>query len=221
MYIFEKGCFVPWSGQGSEGMVVSRLFRQIVSLTLSLAFLATETLSIALAEMVHPASVVSSLPMIASDSIENIIQDPGKIHTPVEYASVKEIHKGTSGKLFILIEDAHANYSGQKSLAGILDDYMSRYKMSLVLSEGASRDCTLDEVKPIADKKTWKIAAKRFLMDGVIKGEEYLNLTTDHKMQIRGIEYPDLYDKSLVAYSRIVKRRHAILDYIGQFMNAG
>ncbi len=170
------------------------------------------------------SAAISSPGSLPANLAAEIIRDPSKIQIPFEYCTVKEMHsaksgstsggKGQNSKLFILIEDAHANYSGQMSLAGILNHFMTHHGMSLVLSEGSSKDSTLDEVRKIADSKTWKIAAKRFLMDGVLKGEEYLNLTSDHPMKIRGIEYSDLYDKSLVAYSRIVKKREKILAYI-------
>ncbi|MBF0254697.1 MAG: hypothetical protein HQL11_06215, partial [Candidatus Omnitrophica bacterium] len=57
--------------------------------------------------------------------LEEVINNPERLRVPFEHVSLKEVHKGQSGKLVILIEDAHANYGGQMSLAGALDQLMS------------------------------------------------------------------------------------------------
>ncbi|MFT7638256.1 MAG: hypothetical protein ACI9Y8_002047, partial [Candidatus Omnitrophota bacterium] len=154
---------------------------------------------------------------VVATTVNQILANPTNIQVPYEHATLKEIHQSTSKlnqKLIILIEDAHSNYSGQMSLAGSLDEMMRTYGLSLILAEGSSKDVTLDEVKDLADAKTWQIAAKRFLMEGVISGEEYLNLTSDLPMSIRGMEYQDLYEKNLKTYSNLVKRRRDILLYL-------
>jgi hypothetical protein len=140
--------------------------------------------------------------------------DPSSLHIPLDFVTVKEIHKGSSGKLIIHLQDAHANTSGQLNLAAALDGLMASHKISLVLVEGSSGDVTLDEAKKIIPKKTWQKAAKRFLLDGILSGEEYLNLTTDHPMRLRGIEREALYSQNLEAYVSLADKRQDILDYI-------
>lgn len=156
----------------------------------------------------------SNTPVVNIASLADILREPEKLNIPFQNVSLKEIHKGGNQKLVILIEDAHANYSGQMSLAVALEHFMTTYGIKLILSEGSAEDSTLTDIKQITDSRTWKIAARRFLMDGIIKGSEYVNLTTDLPIQIRGIEYQDLYDQSLEVYAKIVKQRKNILLYI-------
>ena len=114
--------------------------------------------------------------------------DPASVEVPFQFVTLKEFHKGTSGKLVIHIQDAHSNLSGQQNLANALERLMEEAGTPLVLVEGADRDVTLDEVRESVDPKEWRIAAKRFLYDGAISGEEYLNLTSDRPMRIIGVE---------------------------------
>ena len=143
----------------------------------------------------------SAAAIVQKTDIRQIIQDPYRLDIPFEFAGLKEAHKGTNGKLIICIQDAHANLSGQKNLAATLDHLMSRYDIPLVLVEGADKEVTLDVIKDLASPEEWKIAAKRFLYDGVISGDEYLNLVSNYKIRLMGIEYGDLYDLNLKAYA--------------------
>jgi hypothetical protein len=173
------------------------------------------------------AHAAQTLPMGGSASqgskatpFNQIIRDPSKLNIPFENATLKAVHQGTNGKLIIHIQDAHANLSGQQSLAKILDHFMKAYDIPLVLVEGGDRDVTLDEVKQIASKSEWKSIAKGFLFEGVISGEEYLNLTSDHPMKLMGIEYPDLYSQNLEAYAELTDKRKKILLYLHKIQSS-
>ncbi len=150
----------------------------------------------------------------ASESQTLLLKDPSRFEAPVEFSSLKEIHKGDDKTFIIHIQDAHANLSGQQNLANSLDQIMSRYKVSLVLVEGGSKDDTLTPIKEVAPPEVWKRVAKSFLMEGKISGEEYLNLISDHPMKIMGIEDRELYLKSVRAYGDLAERREAILEYL-------
>jgi len=151
---------------------------------------------------------------IQKHALEQIIQDPTRLSLPFDHVFLKEIYRGTSDRLIIHIQDAHSNLSGQQHLAGALDHFMKKYGIHLVLVEGADRDVTLTKVKNMADKKEWEIAAKRFLYDGLISGEEYLNLVSDHPMKIIGIENLKTYFQNVRAYSTIAEERDRTLQYL-------
>src|SRR3990167_505083 len=56
-----------------------------------------------------------------------ILQDPSRFETPIEFANLKEIYKGTGDKLIIHIQDPHTNLSGQENLAKTLDNLIQKY----------------------------------------------------------------------------------------------
>jgi len=151
-----------------------------------------------------------------------VIHDPiSSFEAPIEYCSLKEIHRGQSNKPFIIhIQDAHANVSGQQNLASTLDQIMSKYGVSLVLSEGGSQDCSLTPIKKMAPPEVWKKIAKSYLVQGKITGEEYLNLTSNHPMKIMGLEDITLYLRSVQNYAELADKREAALAYLKQIQAA-
>jgi len=151
-------------------------------------------------------------PEVSGLSGESIPFEMLGIRIPHEYAVLSGVHEGSNGRLIIHIQDAHANLSGQKNLAGALDAMMSAHGISTVLVEGGSGDVGLDEVREIAPAEVWERVARRFLHESKIAGEEYLNLTTTRQMRIRGIEDPELYVEALDYYAELVQKRGRILD---------
>jgi NADH-quinone oxidoreductase subunit D len=165
-----------------------------------------------LSDLVWAAPIDSIGKVLPEKPLSAILSDPRRFEAPLEFCSLKEIHKSApSAPLLILIQDAHANLSGQQNLAKTLDALMTKYGIDLVLVEGGSKDDTLTNLKKIAPRKVWDRLAKKFLIEGEIAGQEYLNLTSDHPMKIIGVEDKELYLKSLHAYADLAgKREHAI-----------
>ncbi len=148
-------------------------------------------------------------PLLQSD----ILQDPSAIQIPLQFTNVEEVYRGTNGKLIIHIQDAHTNYSGQIHLAKTLDDLMAKYGISLVLAEGGYGDASLSSIRNALPKNDMKMAAHRLLMDGMIAGQEYLDLTSNFDMKIIGVEDKDLYYQNLRAYQELVDMREKSLSY--------
>ncbi len=149
-----------------------------------------------------------------SRSIDIIAQDPTLFQAPSQFVTMREVHKGTNGTFIIHIQDAHINLSGQQNMAAALDEIMSKYKVSMILSEGGANDCSLTPIKSIAPKEVWERVAKSYLIQGEISGEEYLNLVSDHPMKIMGIEDMGLYIKSVENYGKLADKRQDILEYL-------
>ena len=152
--------------------------------------------------------------------LEVLSQDPTRFEAPLEFSTLKEIHKGTNDTLIIHIQDAHSNLSGQQNLASTLDRIMTQYGVSLVLVEGGAHDGTLTPIKKIVPEAACKRLAKSLLMEGQIAGEEYLNLTSSHPMKIVGIEDISLYARSITSYGRLADKRESILAYLRVTENA-
>jgi len=190
------------------------LFKAIERGRLLMVFLGCQLVS------AQPQTLRSNAPSVRLMAATEIIRNPSGMNIPPHAVTDREFFLGTSGRLVIHIQDPHGNFGGQMHLAQILDSLMKQYELPLVLVEGSAHEVTLDEVRRIADERTWKIAAKRFLMDGIISGEEYLNLTTKHPMRIIGIEQRDLYARSLKVFSEIVERRAELLKYLNRAVSS-
>jgi len=152
----------------------------------------------------------------AQNPLERILADPSRFEAPLDFSTLKEVHKGTNGKLIIHIQDAHSNISGQENLASMLDEIMEQYGVSLVLSEGGSDDCSLTPIKNIAPAEVWNQVARSYLLQGKLSGEEYLNLVSDRPMKIMGVEDLGLYVKSVQSYGKLARKRDEILSYLAR-----
>ena len=183
-----------------------KLILRVISIVLIGAFLVQEVSYAAPGQTFAPAPMQSP--------IQRLLEDPTRFEAPLDFSILQEVHAGTNGKLIIHIQDAHTNLSGQQNLAASLDALMTRYKISLVLSEGGEKDCSLTPYKAAATPAIWKKVAKKYLFQGKLAGEEYLNLTSDHPMKIMGIEDGELYWKSVTSYADLADKREKTLAYL-------
>jgi len=138
----------------------NKLTLKTISLTLAFLFLLSE---LSTAAPLQPNGVPQVIP-----PIERIAQDPASFEAPLDYCTLKEIHTANGQKalgnrqspLIIHIQDAHSNLSGQQNLAGALDEIMSKYGVSVVLSEGGTSDCSLTRSKKLLPPRFGKKSPK-------------------------------------------------------------
>ena len=126
---------------------------------------------------------------------------------PSQFGTIKEIFEApnaqTSNPIIIQIQDAHCNYEAQKNLAGILDYLAREKKLRLIMVEGGSGDVSLSFLRTYADKKAREEIADKYLRDGKISGEEYLDIVSDYNLELYGIEDQALYDTNLDSFLNI------------------
>lgn len=169
-----------------------------------------------LATGTHP-SIQTSLQDQSRTSLATIIKDPARINIPFDYVDVKELHDAGADRLIIHIQDAHANIGGQRSLADAVDFFINQYGINQIFVEGGSGDVSLSEVRKTGSIQDWKIISNQLLNDGLITGEEYLNLTTDSPMNLIGVENRQLYDSGLETYFKLAQTRKSGLEYLRQW----
>ncbi|MFT5207879.1 MAG: hypothetical protein ACI9CF_001639, partial [Candidatus Omnitrophota bacterium] len=184
---------------------------RLLSITLVICFGLEQ---IAWAAPMYAQALSTPVVQIQAPSLADIINDPSELPIPWEHVALSETYQGSGNKLIIHIQDAHANHSGQKNMAAAMDELMQQYNISTVLVEGSSVDASLNHVRGKMPERDVDQAAKQLLYHGIIAGEEYLNLTTQHGMRLLGIEDQDLYDQNLRTYKSITQSRDQVLSYI-------
>lgn len=142
--------------------------------------------------------------------------DPLKIKVPEEFGTVIESHRGSNGKLIVHIQDAHANYEGQMNLAHILESLIKDYDLNLILVEGGSTNSDFTYLRNRASLKERKEKAEKLLKDGIITGEEYLNIAFDYPMSFQGIEDRTVYDANVAALWEIDKFKGVAAEYVNK-----
>ncbi len=145
--------------------------------------------------------------------------DPLKIKIPEEYGTIIKTHRGSNGKLIIHIQDAHANFEGQMSLANILETLIIDYDLNLILVEGGSTDSDFTYLRDRAPLEERREKAEKLLKDGIIAGEDYLNIASDYPMSFQGIEDRSLYNKNVDALWEIDKFKGVGLEYIERLVS--
>lgn len=148
--------------------------------------------------------------------------DLNSITIPKEFGKIKEAYQSPySGrddhKIILHVQDVHANYEAQKSLADMLEHLVKSYGIDIVLIEGRATDedfSYLRERAPVSERKK---KADELLKEGTISGEDYVSIATDLALKFQGIEDKGLYEKNVERYLKIGGFREETLGVIGQF----
>ena len=121
----------------------------------------------------------------------------------------------SSAKLVILVQDAHVNYEAQRNLAAILDRLVSDHGVSLILVEGGEGDVGLSYLRARGSQEAVKEVAERYLESGMISGEEYLDMVSDHALTLWGIDDDALYDDAMASLVEMDGGRETLERQLG------
>jgi len=146
--------------------------------------------------------------------------DPFNITVPAIYGTIIDSYKGTNGKLVVNIQSAHANYEAQKNIAGTLEMLMGDYGIKLIMREGGINDADFAYLRKEAVLQARINAAEKLLKNATITGIDYVNLTTDYLMHIKGMEDKKLYDENRDALWEMDKFKDAALEYVDKMSAA-
>ncbi len=134
---------------------------------------------------------------------------------PESVAVVEDAWKAEdSSKLIYLIQDAHTNSSGQLNVAKTLD-YLSRdSELNHIFLEAGSSDLSLSFLRKDSSLEKRKQVGLSYLKKGELQGSEYLDLTSQNKIVLWGVEDEGLYKKALETYRSIKKEETKYRDYL-------
>lgn len=145
------------------------------------------------------------------------------IQIPAQFGSIKESFNTELSKdskqLIINIQDAHCNYEAQKNLAQILEYLIKKHNLKLILVEGGSGDVNLGFLRSFADPKAREEVADKYLKEGKISGEEYLDIVSDYEMDLYGVEDEELYDAHMDAFWKVDAIKEKGVRYLNYVSN--
>ncbi|MFH1258275.1 MAG: hypothetical protein ABII74_00420 [Elusimicrobiota bacterium] len=132
---------------------------------------------------------------------------PEDIRVAGEYGSVSDLYNPGKAdqKLIIHIRDAHCHYEAQKNIAKLLEGLIKDYGVNLVLLEGSSEENSLADLRTLNTRENREKVADRYLRQGLISGEEYLDVVSDLNFSPRGVENFAVYKKHVRAYGGLAK----------------
>lgn len=143
-----------------------------------------------------------------------------RFEIPAIYGKIdSEKHSEKAEVTFVLINDFHYNYQAQDSIARVIEYLVKDKGYRLVLTEGGSGNLNLSHLRCFAPKEiTEKICAK-YLKNGLISGEEYLNIVSDYDFIIEGIENQDLYSENVKAFFETIDVRNKFDVFLCEMEN--
>jgi len=146
------------------------------------------------------------------------------LNIPFQYGTIKESFDAQqttqdTNRMVIHIQDAHCNYQAQKNMAQLLDYLVKGYNLKLIMVEGGSGDVSLSFLRGYADKKAREEVADKYLRDGKISGEEYLDIVSDYNLELYGIEDEALYDSHMDSFRKIDSIKEEGLRFVESLSN--
>lgn len=137
---------------------------------------------------------------------------------PSDYGMVKEEfgYAADSGdnKTLIYIQDAHCNFEAQKNIANILEHLIREKGIKMVFVEGGVEDSSLSFLRGYGSKEARRSIAEKYLKEGKISGEEYLNIISDLPFEVYGIEDSNLYDEHVNSFLQVDEYREELIKFI-------
>ena len=160
----------------------------------------------------------------ASASLPHPVRDlqVSDIFVPAELGRVSQIVEAPvrpSTRLVILMQDAHINYEAQQHIAGILDRLAGDHGVRLILVEGGEGDVSLSSLRRLAPAAIRKEEAEAYLQQGLISGEEYLDLTSDRPLLLWGVDDMALYDQHYQIFVELEQAREPLARELADLEN--
>ena len=146
------------------------------------------------------------------------------LNIPSQYGTIKESFDAQrttqdTNRMIIHIQDAHCNYEAQKNMAQLLDYLVKTYNLKLIMVEGGSGNVSLSFLRNYADKKAREEVADKYLKEGKISGEEYLDIVSDYNLELYGIEDEALYDSHMDSFRKIDSIKEEGLRFLESLSN--
>lgn len=116
-------------------------------------------------------------------------------HPPIAASSA-----GRAAPLVIHIQEAHTNYDAQKNLIGVLQELVAKHGLKLIMVEGGFGDVGMAYLRGYGPLENRTRVAEKYLRLGILSGEEYLDIVSDHPLILWGVEDQALYQQNLDAF---------------------
>jgi len=126
----------------------------------------------------------------------------------------KEWFEGERKEKVILIQDAHAISSAQKSIASLIHHFENQYGVSLITLEGASTPLDPELLQNFPDKELLKQTLESYFESGELTGTTLASVFSPKTTLYHGIEDWHLYEEGLTHYQEAMRVKESILSQL-------
>lgn len=138
----------------------------------------------------------------AADSVDRkpLPENLTELEIPSSLAAVEEIYHGNSGRMVILIQDAHAVGEAQKSIQETILHLTAHYEVPLVTLEGAYDELDATLLRSFPDPKILAGVIDGYLEKGELSGAATSSIFGPPSVKFYGMDDRVLYEKEIDAF---------------------
>jgi len=151
---------------------------------------------------------------IQPKTVETKAQGRDEVIIPAGLGYVDDRYSGPSGKTVFHIKDAHCNYDAQKAIYSLIDLIVKKEGVEIIGLEGGSGSYDLSLLENTEEVSIKDALTERYLREGRLNGAEFYRVYNPSKARLTGIEDPDLYEQSLLAYRSILSYRPQVESFL-------
>lgn len=133
---------------------------------------------------------------------------------PSDYGSIQYDKNFSDSPSLIIINDFHYNHEAQKSISNLLDHLINELGYTLIFSEGGADNLNLSHLRTLARSQTRQRVAQKYLENGSISGEEYLDIIAHYPFTIIGLEQESLFRQNVEALFATIEVRDQLEPFI-------
>ncbi|MFH1846617.1 MAG: AarF/UbiB family protein [Candidatus Omnitrophota bacterium] len=126
------------------------------------------------------------------------------------FSQKQESENKNEQRAIIHIQDAHCNYGAQHKIAGIVEYLNHTYGITEVNLEGGEGEYDLSIFTDVEDANIRGKVADSFVKDGELNGAEFYAIQNPDKVNLWGVEDPELYIKNLNVYRDVSEKKDTI-----------
>ncbi len=138
------------------------------------------------ATLLFALTILSTVSVAESAKLDEVVISAKNGH-------IQSSYEGSDGRHVYLIQDAHCIYQAQANMIDIIRQIVEQTGAQLIAIEGASGDFNVDELATFPDARIKSVVADNFMKKGLISGAEYLLITGELGVILRGIDNRELY----------------------------
>jgi len=160
------------------------------------------------------ASTVNQLITRNNQKLINEISIPNAYGT-INEKKIAPIATTPNNPLIIHLQDAHANYVGQKNASQIIDYFNNQYGIDTIFVEAAHKGLDGKLLKfTDNDELNKKILDKLAQLGEATQSDLYLSNNPNSEIEFVGIENPELYRENIDSLKEVIKQESEINNWI-------
>jgi len=123
-----------------------------------------------------------------------------RLSIPDNYGTIKDRHAGSKTETFVIIQDAHATESAQRSVSSILSYLHDHHQLKDVAVEGREGRLLTEYFSFFPDLEVRRNVSELLLKKGRLSGAEYAAVVLRKDLRLFGVEDKQIYQDNLTAY---------------------